>query len=173
MHFRWSAWPSNVASCAVRRAERIIAECPQDYEDLVRLYAADADRISFCYVEDTVEGLLRLMESGCNAPVNIGNPVEHTVLELAQTVLRLTGSLSAMVFRPLPADDPRRRRPDITRAQRELGWSPQVPLEAGLQCTIDWFRSLLVQGTAPSSAARPLRQDTAPAWTGPAFNSPN
>ncbi len=95
---------------------------------------------SFCYVDDTVEGLLRMMEADVEGPINIGNPVEHTVLELAEMVLRLTGSRSKIERRPLPADDPRRRRPDITLARHELGWEPRVALEDGLRETIDHFR---------------------------------
>ena len=95
---------------------------------------------SFCYVDDTVEGLLRMMEADVEGPINIGNPVEHTVLELAELVLRLTGSRSKIERRPLPADDPRRRRPDITLARDTLGWEPRVSLEDGLRATIDHFR---------------------------------
>ena len=133
------------------------------------IYGEGQQTRCFCYVEDTVEGLLRLMESSCDAPVNIGNPVEHTVLELAQLVLRLTGSRSSLVCKPLPADDPRRRRPDIGRAQSELGWTPQVPLEAGLQRTIDWFRALLVQGAWPSPSAGTFQHVTAPTWSSVPF----
>jgi UDP-glucuronate decarboxylase len=95
---------------------------------------------SFCYVDDTVDALLRLMQASVDQPVNIGNPIEHTVLELAEKVLRLTGSRSALRRLPLPADDPRRRRPDIARARRELGWEPRVTLADGLRATIDYFR---------------------------------
>jgi UDP-glucuronate decarboxylase len=95
---------------------------------------------SFCYVDDTVEGLLRMMEAEIEGPVNIGNPTEHTVLELAELVLRLTGSRSRLERLPLPADDPRRRRPDITLAQRHLQWAPKVSLEDGLRETIAHFR---------------------------------
>jgi UDP-glucuronate decarboxylase len=98
---------------------------------------------SFCYVSDTVEGLMRLMDGDDEGPVNIGNPEEHTVLELAEKVLRLTGSRSRIVHRGLPADDPRRRKPDISRARAALGWSPQVGLEEGLERTIAYFRELL------------------------------
>ena len=97
---------------------------------------------SFCYVSDTVEGLARLMESGTEGPVNIGNPEEHTVLDLAERVLRLTGSRSRIVHRPLPPDDPRRRKPDIGRAAAALGWTPRVGLEEGLERTIRYFREL-------------------------------
>lgn len=95
---------------------------------------------SFCFVSDTVRGLLALMDSRYGEPVNLGNPVEHTVLELAERVKRLTASTSPLVFRPLPTDDPTRRRPDITVAQRELGWTPRVALDEGLRRTIGYLR---------------------------------
>ena len=118
---------------------------------------------SFCYVDDTVEGLLRLMESDVEQPVNIGNPVERTVLELAEAVLALNGSKSALVRHPLPADDPKRRCPDITLAKRELGWQPEVTLEQGLRRTAAYFRRELGIEPEPepeterelASAARP------------------
>jgi UDP-glucuronate decarboxylase len=96
----------------------------------------------FCYVDDTIEGLVRLMDSDTDQPVNLGNPGEITMAELAGTVLRLTGSRSRLVMRPLPEDDPRRRCPDITRASRLLGWQPRIELEDGLQRTIAYFREL-------------------------------
>lgn len=97
---------------------------------------------SFCYVDDLVEGLVALMahEGPVPGPVNLGNPEERTVRELAELVLRLTGSAAGIRFGPLPADDPRRRRPDVGRANALLGWAPRVPLEAGLERTIDHFR---------------------------------
>jgi len=100
---------------------------------------------SFCYVEDTVEAILRMMdtESGFLGPVNIGNPDEFTILELAQAILRITGSKSKIVFAPLPQDDPRQRQPDIALAERKLDWSPKVGLEEGLGKTISYFRTLL------------------------------
>lgn len=125
------------------------------------VYGDGSQTRSFCYVDDTVEGLLRVMDSDTFDPINIGNPVEHTVLELAEKVLRLTGSRSSLVRRPLPADDPRRRCPDISRARRELGWQPHVSLEDGLTATIDYFRrelgmpmarSFLAGGLAPSTS---------------------
>ena len=96
---------------------------------------------SFCYVDDQIEGLARLMayDGPQPGPVNIGNPVERTVCELVQLVLRLTGSASEVVYRPLPTDDPKRRRPDIGKAERLLGWSPKIGLEQGLRATIAWF----------------------------------
>jgi UDP-glucuronate decarboxylase len=111
-------------------------------EDLT-VYGDGQQTRSFCYVDDTMRGLLLLMASGEVGPVNIGNPGEHTMLELAEQVLRLTGSRSRLVFRPLPQDDPRRRCPDITLARSMLGWQPQVTLEEGLQRTIHHFRELL------------------------------
>jgi UDP-glucuronate decarboxylase len=102
---------------------------------------------SFCYVDDTVRGLMLLMESGYTAPINIGNPREHTIVQLAETVLRLTGSSSPIESRPLPPDDPCRRRPDITLAASELDWKPSVTLEDGLRETIAHFRHDLQLGT--------------------------
>jgi UDP-glucuronate decarboxylase len=100
---------------------------------------------SFCYVDDLVGGLVRMMdtEKGFTGPVNMGNPNEFTILELAETVLRLTGSGSRIVARPLPEDDPRQRQPDITLARSVLGWEPVTPLAEGLKPTIDYFRMLL------------------------------
>lgn len=97
---------------------------------------------SFCYVDDLVNGLIALMESPqeVTGPVNLGNPGEFTMLELASKVLHLTGSHSTLEFRPLPSDDPVRRRPDITRAQELLSWSPRVPLDAGLALTVEYFK---------------------------------
>jgi UDP-glucuronate decarboxylase len=108
---------------------------------------------SFCYVDDTVEGLLRMMDAEVEGPLNIGNPTEHSVLELAELVLRLTGSRSSLVRRPLPADDPQRRRPDISRAGHHLGWRPLVGLEDGLKRTIDYFRRELAELPLPRIAA--------------------
>jgi len=98
---------------------------------------------SFCFVSDTVRGLLAVMDSEVHVPVNLGNPDEHTVLALAQRVLRLTGSRSELVFRPLPTDDPVRRRPDIGRALERLGWRPEVALDEGLRQTVEHFRETL------------------------------
>jgi dTDP-glucose 4,6-dehydratase len=95
---------------------------------------------SYCYVDDEVRGILALLESDWTGPMNIGNPDEFTVLELAEVVLELMGSSSEIVFEPLPVDDPTRRRPDITRATRVLGWRPEVELREGLARTYDWFR---------------------------------
>src|SRR6266536_261317 len=96
---------------------------------------------SFCYCSDLIEGIYRLMLSDTDQPVNIGNPTEMTVLEFAREIIRLTGSRSEIVFKPLPQDDPRQRRPDITRAKKLLDWTPQVPLAVGLETTIAYFRA--------------------------------
>ncbi len=104
------------------------------------LYGDGSQTRSFCYVDDLVEGLVRLMRSDVHGPVNLGNPGEFTVAQLARMVLEQTGSASPLVLRPLPQDDPRQRRPDISRAQAELAWSPVVPLEQGLARTIQHFR---------------------------------
>jgi dTDP-glucose 4,6-dehydratase len=98
---------------------------------------------SFQYISDLVEGVWLLMQRGGNEPVNIGNPHEMTLLELAKRILRLTGSRSEIVFRPLPEDDPKVRQPDIGRARAQLGWEPRVDTEEGLRLTLDWFRARL------------------------------
>jgi dTDP-glucose 4,6-dehydratase len=98
---------------------------------------------SFCYVSDLVEGIIKLMHSNTNDPVNIGNPHEMTIEEIAKTIVRMTGSSSKLVYRPLPTDDPKVRQPDITRAKTLLGWEPKVTLEQGLTSTIAYFRQKL------------------------------
>jgi dTDP-glucose 4,6-dehydratase len=98
---------------------------------------------SFCYVSDLVEGIYRLLLSDETRPVNIGNPVELSVLEFARTIRRLTGTSSEIVFRPLPIDDPKVRQPDISRAREVLGWEPKVELEEGLMRTIEYFKTVL------------------------------
>jgi dTDP-glucose 4,6-dehydratase len=98
---------------------------------------------SFQYIDDLVDGIWRLMQAPVNEPVNLGNPQEMTLLELAKRIIRLTGSHSEIIFRPLPEDDPKVRQPDITRARTLLGWEPRVDTEEGLRLTIDWFRGKL------------------------------
>jgi dTDP-glucose 4,6-dehydratase len=98
---------------------------------------------SFCYCTDLIEGIYRLMQSGASEPVNLGNPAELTVLQFARQIIAAAGSRSKISFRPLPEDDPRRRRPDIARARSLLGWEPRVALEEGLVKTIDYFRGRL------------------------------
>jgi dTDP-glucose 4,6-dehydratase len=107
------------------------------------VYGDGSQTRSFCYVDDLVDGITRLFHSGEVMPVNIGNPVEFTVRELADLVQRETGTASAVVFEPLPQDDPKVRQPDITRARTILGWAPAVPLEDGLRRTIPYFRAEL------------------------------
>lgn len=98
---------------------------------------------SFCYIADLVEGIRRLLFSGLREPVNLGNPSEMPLLDLARKIIQLTGTQSQIVFSPLPQDDPKQRCPDIRRAEKELGWGPQIKLEAGLQHTIGYFRKEL------------------------------
>jgi dTDP-glucose 4,6-dehydratase len=107
------------------------------------LYGDGSQTRSFCYVSDLVEGIFRLFHSGYADPVNLGNPVEFTVCQLAEEVLRQTGAASPMEYRPLPVDDPRVRQPDITVARGQLGWEPGVPLAEGLGRTIAHFRATL------------------------------
>jgi UDP-glucuronate decarboxylase len=99
---------------------------------------------SFCFADDLIDGFRRMMNTpkGFPGPVNIGNPGEFTMIELAQLVIKLTGTKSKLVYQPLPSDDPKQRRPDITVAQRELGWNPTIQLEEGLRRTIDYFKSV-------------------------------
>ena len=106
---------------------------------------------SFCYVSDLVEGITRLMHSTELGPVNLGNPREFTMLELAKTVLRLTASKSKVTFRPLPKDDPKQRCPDISKAKAALGWEPKVQLEDGLRLTIPWFAEKVLAANERSS----------------------
>jgi dTDP-glucose 4,6-dehydratase len=106
----------------------------------VTIFGSGSQTRSFCYISDLVDGILRLMASATNEPVNIGNPHEMSIEEMATLIIRMTGSSSKLVFRPLPTDDPKVRQPDITRARTLLGWEPKVPLEQGLTQTIDYFR---------------------------------
>ena len=107
----------------------------------ITLYGDGLQTRSFCYVSDLVDGLIRLMNSDddVTGPINLGNPGEFTMRQLAETVLELTGSKSGIVNRPLPSDDPRQRQPDITRARETLGWEPTIPLAEGLKPTIEYF----------------------------------
>ena len=107
------------------------------------IYGDGAQTRSFCYVSDLVDGLVRLLHSSEPDPTNIGNPAEMTILQFAQAINELTGNPSGIVFKPLPVDDPKQRRPDISKARRVLGWEPFVPLDQGLEKTIDDFRRRL------------------------------
>jgi UDP-glucuronate decarboxylase len=111
----------------------------------VTVFGDGSQTRSFCYVDDLIEGMIRMMDSekGFFGPINLGNPGEFTMLELAEKVLRATGSKSRLVRRPLPADDPRQRKPDISLARTKLGWEPKVALDDGLAETIAYFRKLL------------------------------
>lgn len=111
----------------------------------ITLYGDGAQTRSFCYVDDLVDGLIRLMNTGdeVTGPINLGNPVEFTMRQLAELVVELTGSKSGLVHRPLPSDDPRQRQPDITLAKQVLDWTPTAPLKVGLMRTIEYFDGLL------------------------------
>jgi UDP-glucuronate decarboxylase len=111
----------------------------------ITIYGDGQQTRSFCYVDDLISGMVSMMDSdsGFTGPVNVGNPGEFTMLELAELVLKLTGSSSTLQFKPLPQDDPRQRKPDITLAQVQLGWQPSVSLEDGLKETIAYFRSAI------------------------------
>jgi dTDP-glucose 4,6-dehydratase len=104
------------------------------------VYGAGSQTRSFCYVDDLVRGLVLLAESGEHLPVNLGNPGEFTILELAQSVIKVTGSESQIVYEALPVDDPQVRQPDITRARQVLGWEPEVQLEEGLRRMLPSYR---------------------------------
>jgi UDP-glucuronate decarboxylase len=110
----------------------------------ITVYGDGSQSRSFCYIDDMVDGLIRLMESGesVTGPINLGNPVEFTMRELADKVIEMTGSKSVVEFQPLPSDDPRQRQPDISRARSLLGWIPTVPLNAGLEKTIAYFQGV-------------------------------
>jgi UDP-glucuronate decarboxylase len=111
----------------------------------ITIYGKGTQTRSFCYVSDLIDGFVRLMSTGpeVTGPINLGNPVEFTMLELAELVLKLTGSSSKLIFEPLPSDDPKQRQPDISKAKQALGWEPKVKLEDGLKETIAYFRSTI------------------------------
>ncbi|MFD2093372.1 UDP-glucuronic acid decarboxylase family protein [Blastococcus deserti] len=122
--------------------------------DPLTIYGDGSQTRSFCYVDDLVRGLVAMLTSTETGPLNLGNPVEWTVLELARIVLEVTGSTSPLEFHPLPQDDPTRRRPDIGRARRLLGWQPEISAHEGLRRTVEWFRArpAEVAAAAPSVA---------------------
>jgi nucleoside-diphosphate-sugar epimerase len=107
----------------------------------ITIFGSGKQTRSFCYVSDLVDGIIRLMESDQHDPINIGNPREMTIEEIARDILRLTGSPSKLVNKPLPEDDPKVRQPDITKARTLLGWEPKVKLEEGLIKTLEYFRT--------------------------------
>ncbi len=129
-----------------RVVSNFIAQALQG-EDIT-VFGDGAQTRSFCYVDDLVEGMIRMMQcEGTTGPVNLGNPVETSILEFAQRIIELTGSRSRIVRKPLPADDPKQRQPDIGLARKLLGWEPRVPLETGLRKTIEYFAGLLRKGS--------------------------
>lgn len=113
--------------------------------EAITLYGDGQQTRSFCYVDDLIEGFVRMMnaDDAISGPINLGNPNEFTIRELAETVIRLTGANSELIYAPLPTDDPMQRQPDITRANQDLDWHPSIQLEAGLEKTIDYFRAFI------------------------------
>ncbi len=107
----------------------------------VTVFGDGSQTRSFCYVSDLVDGIIRMMESKENSPINIGNPAEMTIKQIAETIIEMTGSTSTIIYQPLPEDDPKVRKPDITRARTLLGWEPKVDLREGLTKTIEYFRT--------------------------------
>jgi nucleoside-diphosphate-sugar epimerase len=105
------------------------------------VYGSGSQTRSFCYVDDLVKGIIKTMNSNIHEPINLGNPNEMSVMHLAKTIIRLSNSKSKIIFKSLPEDDPKRRRPDITKAKKLLSWQPKVNLEVGLKETISWFKN--------------------------------
>jgi dTDP-glucose 4,6-dehydratase len=116
--------------------------------DDLTVYGDGNQTRSFCYVSDEIDGFLRLSKSDEHLPVNIGNPKEFTILECAQLVLKVTGSKSKLCYEPIPQDDPKQRRPDITKARQLLGWEPKIDLETGLRLSLDYFRKAVADEVA-------------------------
>jgi len=112
----------------------------------ITIFGDGSQTRSFCYVSDLVDGLYRLLLSDEDFPVNLGNPREMTISEFANTILKLTGSNAGVVHEDLPEDDPKQRRPDITKARRILGWNPSVTLDEGMRRTVEYFRSVHARG---------------------------
>jgi UDP-glucuronate decarboxylase len=112
--------------------------------DDITIYGTGSQTRSFCYVEDMVDGLIKLMDSAdsLTGPVNLGNPSESTMIEIADQIIEMSGSQSKKIFMDLPQDDPKQRKPDISRAQELLGWTPKASLQFGLKQTISYFRSI-------------------------------
>jgi len=119
----------------------------------ITLYGDGSQTRSFCYVDDLIEAMVRMMAATreTTGPINIGNPVEFSIRELGELVLELTGSKSKLVFEPLPSDDPKQRQPDIGKAREQLGWEPKVALRDGLMKTIEYFDDLLRSNDGPHS----------------------
>jgi UDP-glucuronate decarboxylase len=132
-----------------RVVSNFIVQCLRDRP--ITIFGDGQQSRSFCYVDDLINGLLLLMASTETEPINLGNPAEHSMLELAEKVRRLTSSSSVVVHEKLPVDDPIRRRPDLTRATERLGWSPEVPLERGLALTIADFQARFTRASRPGA----------------------
>jgi UDP-glucuronate decarboxylase len=126
----------------------------------ITIYGDGSQTRSFCYVDDLIEGMLRMMNTPpeVTGPVNIGNPAEFSIRELAETIIELTSSSSQLVFKPLPSDDPRQRKPNITKAMAILGWKPKIELRDGLVRAIAYFDKLLSSGKMPALAARNITE---------------
>lgn len=125
----------------------------------ITIYGDGSQTRSFCYVDDLIEGFVRLMEETSDdvtGPINLGNPGEFTIKELAEKVIELTGSSSKLIYLPLPSDDPKQRCPDITKAKKLLKWNPEIALEAGLKKTIAYFKELHAEGLLPASVPSPI-----------------
>lgn len=137
-----------------RVVSNLIVQALQDQD--ITVYGDGSQSRSFCFVNDLIEGLVRLMETGdeVTGPINIGNPHEFTILELAEKVIKKTGSKSKIVFKPLPNDDPLRRKPDITLAKEFLNWEPSIQLDEGLNATVGYFQEVIQSLDRLSSAAR-------------------
>ena len=127
-------------------------------EDLT-VYGDGGQTRSFCYVSDEIDGFMRLAKSKEHTPVNIGNPNEFTILECAQQVLKVTGSKSKIRHEPLPPDDPKQRRPDITKARRLLGWDPRIDLETGLQMSLDYFKKAVAKETTEDKKEEKTKEE--------------
>lgn len=110
----------------------------------ITVYGQGKQIRSFCYISDLIEGIYKLILSGINEPLNLGNPREFTIIELANLILKLTKSKSKIIFRPLPEDDPKQRQPDISQAKRLLKWQPKIKLEEGLRMTMEWFKTEII-----------------------------
>ena len=139
----FNTYGPRMAVCDGRVVSNFIIQALKGEE--ITVYGDGSQTRSFCYVDDLVEGLIRMMNSaeGFTGPVNLGTPAEFTIMELARTLIGMTGSTSRIVFRELPQDDPTQRRPDITQAREKLGWEPLVPLAEGLKRTIAYFRTVI------------------------------
>lgn len=134
--------------------------------DPLTIYGDGNQTRSFCYVDDLIRGIVAMIDATEAGPVNLGNPNERTVTELAKLILEITGSTSPIEYHPLPTDDPTRRRPEITKAHRALGWSLRVDAEEGLRRTVEWFRAIPEQVSAAAAAVAGGQMDGVPAHEG-------